>query len=91
MAEQEIDSTHYICPYCGDKTDAADTNEPEISEIIECENCGKKFETYMQVSCSYYSVPDCQLNKEQHEEDEKCRSICKKCGRYINNFERKVK
>lgn len=70
--EGRFDEEKIICPYCGHShrpLDAGDFGEDD--EVDECENCGKQYHVYQEIQIQHRTKPDCELNKQEHEYEDK--------------------
>ena len=86
MTEQTFDDCHRKCPYCGH------THQPEMESFSEdsreetCENCGKSYHAHDSFSVTHYATPDCELNGEAHDWQDKYvrggskHPFCSKCN-----------
>lgn len=66
MAE-ELTERQITCPYCKSEDLDSWEHRQDSDENYECSNCDKKFRWYREIEVEYKSVPDCELNEEEHE------------------------
>lgn len=85
--EYQYDDEKVICPYCQHsyRQDAGDFSEDD--EVEECDNCGKQYHLYQEISITHNTKPDCELNNEAHDyKDERLSDgstypFCTVCGK----------
>jgi hypothetical protein len=67
-AEDQVDSTSVICPYCKHECyqpEGENYSEDEIED--ECPECGKFFYSHQSFSVDHHTRGDCKLNGEEHD------------------------
>ena len=64
---EQIASEGYICPYCEETHYCDDWGHDYDGEVVECEECGKKFRATASHSVDFYARPDCELNGGEHD------------------------
>jgi|SRR5699024_1172369 len=75
------------CPYCGHKWHVEAEEYDERARAEECDECGKGFYAYENISVAHVARPDCELNGEEHEWETmgigngKTHLFCAKCSR----------
>lgn len=83
--EATINDPVRVCPYCGSEHQPEAEDYSEDERIEECGDCGKKYYAHDIFSVEHAARPDCELNGEQHEWEEKPKypdyKFCEKCGR----------
>lgn len=85
--EFQVDNCNTICPYCNCQYQEESESYSEDSRIETCEECGKKFHTYQSFSVDHYTIPDCEINEEQHKweatslGDGRTHDFCSICGK----------
>lgn len=60
------DSSESICPYCGESFQPEASEYSEVSKEIECFSCGKKYHLVQIFTVDHHSLPNCELNGEEH-------------------------
>lgn len=68
MEKEHLQEDEIICPYCNYKfSDSWEYGlEGEDSQEFHCDECDKKFYVEKNVSVSYTTKADCELNNEEH-------------------------
>jgi len=64
--EETSESNGYKCPYCGELHEVDDWGHDYDEETMECSVCQKKFYATASHSVDYESMPDCEVNGEEH-------------------------
>jgi hypothetical protein len=82
----QIDSSNSICPYCEASYQVEGEDYSENEQIIECDECGKKYYLSQDFSVDHCTQPDCELNGDKHQykwRDTKRGGafFCKVCGK----------
>jgi len=54
------------CPYCGEEYRMEAEDYDEDFREIECGKCGKKYWQEEIFSVSHHTIPDCELNDQEH-------------------------
>ena len=86
-AQQTSDDGVRKCPYCGHsyQPESADYREDWREE--ECSECGKNYHAHDSFSVTHYGTPDCSLNGEEHDWQERATQggrshpFCMKCDK----------
>lgn len=78
----------FECPYCGQMTEHDDWSDRGLdieNERMECDSCGKQFFGTVEVSFSFDSTPNCELNGNPHKLTDVIYglSVCDECGHTI--------
>jgi hypothetical protein len=85
MAERTFDDSVRKCPYCEHAYQPESETYSEDSRVEECEGCGKNYHAKDSFSVTHYAEPDCELNGEVHDWQDKCvrggrkHPFCTKC------------
>jgi len=83
---EEIDGTNMICPYCKHEYQPEAESYSEDEEAETCDGCGKKYYARQDFCVDHWSRPDCELNGEKHQWEERnlnngeTRDFCAECG-----------
>jgi len=67
LYEEQFDDCNSICPYCKYSYQVECEDYSEDGEVVECEECCKKYYLHQSFSVTHYSKPDCKLNGEEHQ------------------------
>ena len=84
MAEKTFDDSVRKCPYCGHTHQPESETYSENSWVETCEECDKQYHANDSVSVTHYAEPDCELNGEAHDWQDKAvrgrkHPFCTKC------------
>ena len=89
MAERTFDDSVRECPYCGHTYQPESETYSEDSWVETCDACDKQYHATDRFSVTHYAEPDCELNGEVHDwQDRYVRGgrkhpFCTKCDKCI--------
>ena len=64
--DETSEDTGYKCPYCGYLDICDDWGYDYEGDILDCEQCGKKFYASAIHTVDFQATPNCELNGEEH-------------------------
>lgn len=81
--ENQFDSINAICPYCKNEYQVESEDYSESIRVEECDECGKKYHIYQELSVEHNTEPDCRINGEKHNYEHYKGNyyICNVCGK----------
>lgn len=53
--KQKLGSNGLVCPYCGYEHYGGDQRTSEYPEQYECQDCGRTFEGWLEITYDYWS------------------------------------
>lgn len=63
----EVVDFECICPYCGLNYQVESEDYDESERVDTCYGCGKKYYMRQEFTVETITIPDCELNGEEHE------------------------
>lgn len=85
--KRQWDDINVVCPYCGHTFQPEGEDYTDYEVIEECEECGKSFHHFDDITVTHYTRPDCELNGVEHQWKEHVSILgdsmktCETCGK----------